>query len=170
MNIFVTVGTTSFVTLIERIDTPEFLDQLISKGFKSITIQTGKIDYKPKHLPKYQNLESEVYGLKPSIAQDFQKCDLVISHAGAGTIFEALYLKKSLIVVANNTLMDNHQVEIAEEMKKKKYLDYCSDVSRLVEVFQNFEPENIVPLPRPNTLNFKQLIDEHMGFSKKKQD
>jgi UDP-N-acetylglucosamine transferase subunit ALG13 len=33
----------------------------------------------------------------------------VVSHAGAGSVFEALGGRRPLLVVVNETLMDNHQ-------------------------------------------------------------
>lgn len=41
---------------------------------------------------------------------------LVVSHAGAGSIFEALRARKPLLVVVNTALMDNHQTELAEAL------------------------------------------------------
>jgi UDP-N-acetylglucosamine transferase subunit ALG13 len=43
--------------------------------------------------------------------------DLVISHAGAGSVLEALHAHKSLLVVVNDSLMDNHQTELAHKMQ-----------------------------------------------------
>ena len=40
---------------------------------------------------------------------DMKKSDLIISHAGSGTILEVLDLCIPLIVVINGDLMDNHQ-------------------------------------------------------------
>jgi len=40
-----------------------------------------------------------------------KKAQLVVSHAGSGSVFEALKLRKQLVVVVNDALMDNHQVQ-----------------------------------------------------------
>lgn len=52
--------------------------------------------------------------------------DIVISHAGSGTILEALRLplhqRPKLVVVPNETLMDNHQAELANALAKQNYL------------------------------------------------
>ncbi|XP_076655170.1 cell division cycle 5-related protein-like [Halictus rubicundus] len=52
--------------------------------------------------------------------------DLIISHAGAGSILDALENQKNLIVVANNSLMHNHQLELAEQLHLDKHLYYGS--------------------------------------------
>jgi beta-1,4-N-acetylglucosaminyltransferase len=41
---------------------------------------------------------------------------MIISHAGSGSILEALSLDKKLLIVINSSLMDNHQSELANEL------------------------------------------------------
>ncbi|CAF4575020.1 unnamed protein product, partial [Rotaria magnacalcarata] len=60
----------------------------------------------------------EYYQYKDSIENDIQQADIVISHAGAGTILQALEAHKPLLVVVNEKLMNNHQLEIANEMEQ----------------------------------------------------
>ena len=55
-----------------------------------------------------------------SVHQDISDADLVISHAGAGTCIEVLQTGKTLAVIVNDTLMDNHQVELAEKLAEVK--------------------------------------------------
>ena len=42
--------------------------------------------------------------------------------AGAGSIMEALDAGKHVIVVINDSLMDNHQTELAEQLAKDRHL------------------------------------------------
>lgn len=41
---------------------------------------------------------------------------LVISHAGSGSLFEGLALRKAIVAVPNPVLMANHQAELAEKL------------------------------------------------------
>jgi beta-1,4-N-acetylglucosaminyltransferase len=47
--------------------------------------------------------------------------------SGAGTILQALRLHKKMIVIVNESLLDNHQAELAQAMAMKKYVLY-SDI------------------------------------------
>ncbi|PIN08511.1 N-acetylglucosaminyldiphosphodolichol N-acetylglucosaminyltransferase [Handroanthus impetiginosus] len=51
----------------------------------------------------------DYFTFSSSIAKFLKSASLVISHAGSGSIFETLRLRKPLIVVVNEDLMDNHQ-------------------------------------------------------------
>ena len=43
-----------------------------------------------------------------------KRADMIISHCGAGSVLEAISLRKFLIVVVNSTLQGNHQTELAD--------------------------------------------------------
>lgn len=47
----------------------------------------------------------------PSMHAYMEAADLIISHAGSGSLFEALSLGKTIIAVPNTILMANHQVK-----------------------------------------------------------
>lgn len=54
-------------------------------------------------------LSVEYFDFAPSLAQHMESAALIISHAGSGSVFEALRLQKPLIAVPNPILMANHQ-------------------------------------------------------------
>ena len=63
------------------------------------------------------------YNFKSTLEYDMKRSDLIISHAGAGTVMEGIKVhKKKLCVVINNDLMDNHQLELATAMSQRGHL------------------------------------------------
>ena len=40
----------------------------------------------------------------------------MISHAGSGSLFEGLALRKAIVAVPNPVLMANHQAELADKL------------------------------------------------------
>jgi len=58
----------------------------------------------------------EAYRFKATLAADVASAALVVSHAGAGSVFEALRARKPLLVVVNKALADNHQLELARAL------------------------------------------------------
>ncbi|CCJ30335.1 unnamed protein product [Pneumocystis jirovecii] len=120
--VFVTVGSTRFDALISSIQQKEVQKALIAHGFSKILVQYGNSQNIFNNWESVEGLKVNGFDYSKDIEKAFKESDLIISHAGSGSIIEALELKKQLIVVVNETLMDNHQIELTEEMSRQKYL------------------------------------------------
>ncbi len=66
--------------------------------------------------------ETYDYKLADDFKKDLRKADLVIGHAGAGTLLDVMNYEKRFIAVVNDELMDNHQIELAYVMSEDKYV------------------------------------------------
>ena len=81
-------------------------------------VQVGAAEYVPRHIlqPDQERarlangLMVERFDYRPSLAALMASAALIISHAGSGSVFEALRLRVPLIAVPNAILMANHQV------------------------------------------------------------
>lgn len=81
MKVFVTVGSTLFEKLVEAVTSTEVLQELAGQGCTHLVIQYGK-GAAPQPVSA-SSIAISSYSLKPSIRENFQEADLVISHAGA---------------------------------------------------------------------------------------
>ena len=108
MLVFTTVGTTQFDPLVVAVSSNEAQQALYDRGFRRLRVQTGKGHARP--IAGTGVLEVEWFDFKAGLGEDMEAADLIISHAGAGSVLEALRRKKPLIIVVNCALMDNHQV------------------------------------------------------------
>ncbi|PSK39132.1 hypothetical protein C7M61_002445 [Candidozyma pseudohaemuli] len=68
------------------------------------------------------DLNIEVFPFAPCINDYIAGADIVVSHAGTGSILDVLRLGKPLIVVTNQDLMNDHQEEVAAQFEKLGYL------------------------------------------------
>jgi beta-1,4-N-acetylglucosaminyltransferase len=168
-NIFVTVGTTDFDELISVIDTLEFLDLLKTLKCQRLTIQIGRGKIEPVLLiteaPKH-DIMFDYFRFKPSLDEEMKIADLVISHCGAGSILEALSLDKTLIVVVNESLQENHQIELAEQLSQEHY---CVSVlpKELLSTLSNFSNESvsIQMFPKPDYNIFPNFVKSVFHFN-----
>ena len=80
-NIFVTVGSTSFHSLTALITSQPFLQLASSLHYYNITVQhgTGTMGLQ---LAETSDIRLESYDYKPSLQEDYERADLIISHAG----------------------------------------------------------------------------------------
>jgi beta-1,4-N-acetylglucosaminyltransferase len=132
--IFVTVGTTKFDELVKEVDkiAPRFKEKII--------IQIGNGNYRPKNC-KYFNFN-------PELNRYLKNADLIISHGGAGTIFEALNMKKNIICVENPDVNDSHQGDLLKKLEDERYLIWCKDVHDIegsIALSKKFQYKKYVP-------------------------
>ena len=141
--ILITVGTTKFENLIEAIDNEEFYYFFDNLNFDKMIIQKGKGEYIPNKFLnlKLENLKIEIYEILPNFEQIIKNSEYIISHGGAGIILESLKNKKKLFVAVNDTLMDNHQIELASSLEKDNYIYYIKDLNNLVDNIQQIIKE-----------------------------
>ncbi|KAJ8598001.1 glycosyl transferase [Rhizopogon salebrosus TDB-379] len=169
MIVFVTVGSTRFDALVEAVISEAVLSTLRDLGYDRLILQRGNSIIKSEesdpesYYIQQQGVEIEIWKYKPSIQAEFEQADLIISHAGSGTILDVLRLGKPLIVVPNPTLLDNHQEELASALQAQGYLKATS-IQNLASTIASFEPHNLVPFPPFDGNRFSKLVDEEMGY------
>src|SRR4051794_7327968 len=96
--IFVTVGTTDFDDLVER------MDDLAPALDEEVICQIGIGRYIPRHCQYFRFAASLDDCLRPA--------RLVVSHGGLGTVMEVVRLGKPLVGVSNPDRRDLHQDDI----------------------------------------------------------
>lgn len=189
--VFVTVGTTLFAPLITAVTTPEALEWMSSAGYTRLVIQYGRGDrpeVKIMNWPAAAPLKVDAYDFKATLADDIREADMVISHAGAGTVSEVLKMPSTrLVVVINTDLMNNHQTELAYAMADGNHLfvvespqdlhfhddddgdkDAVSNSSTGQNLWNAMEAFSPVPMPPGDEHDFPRLLDSFLGFAPKK--
>lgn len=157
--VLVTVGTTKFEALIKTVSQNCVLDKLKLLGFTKIQFQTGTGEFEEKH---HSELVINYCPYFDNFSDEIASSDLIISHAGAGTCLDVLKKEKPLIVVINEDLMDNHQLELAEQLGNDGYLYYCN-CSSLSDTLDN-DLTKLKLYPKVNKLTFSKYLDKCMGF------
>ena len=163
--VFVTVGTTSFDPLLQAATSSNVLEFFKENGYSGLVLQKGRGDFELES-STYKNINIECYNYKDSIADDISSAHLVLSHAGAGSILETLSFRKSLIVVVNEDLMDNHQYELASKMADEGYLYYCSGASALLNTLKTVDLNKLKQKPIVDKRVFREYVDRFVGFEK----
>jgi len=101
-----------------------------------------------------------------------KNASLIISHAGTGTIIETLSLHQPLIVVINNTLMNNHQLEIAVKLAELGYIDYVPSPDKLLDFLTKYKDNKQKQrkvLSNNNNDIFPNFLDHAIESSLKKK-
>lgn len=114
--ILVTVGTTAFDSLIEAVDQ-------ISIPGQQIVLQIADGKYIPKNYEHYRFLEN--------YDQWVARADIVITHGGAGTLFELLSRGKKIIAINNFDRKDQHQTDLISQLAMDNHLIWCKDFNQL---------------------------------------
>lgn len=128
MKILVTVGTTSFDQLIKEID-------LNCPKNWEVQFQIASGSYKPVNFPSFT--------FSDNIEEVYQMSELIICHAGAGSVYSLLELKKRIIVVPNMYRVDPHQQELAKYVENNSFALVCwniDDILMYIQKSTKFEP------------------------------
>ena len=75
---------------------------------------------------------------KSNLVDDMSVSDLIISHCGAGSILEALSMKKQLIVVINGSLQDNHQLELSDALSDGRFCHSTEPAALLTTIIEAY--------------------------------
>ena len=163
--VFATVGTTSFSALADTLLTAEVLAALHKQGYRKLVLQIGR-GPEPQ-IPSGAPLQIEWYRFKPSLEPDMRDASLIVSHAGAGSILEGMRLKKLMLVVVNDALMDNHQQELAQELHARKHL-LATVPSTLLATLRSMSdaPPALVPLPPADESVFPAFMATTLGLDR----
>ena len=164
--VFVTVGTTKFDALIQAVDRAEIAAALTAKGYSRLVIQKGAGKHQvqtlvprgSQHHQLSNGLQVQVFDFAPSLAEHMQAADLIISHAGSGSIFEALRLRKPLIAVPNAILMDNHQAELASHLAHLHHI-IAATPDTLLYTLQHLSTAGLQPYEKGNSEGIIQHIN-----------
>lgn len=159
-SVLVTVGTTKFQKLIEVVSSDEILNILKKLGYTSVLLQIGTGAFTERSLPP---LKLKYCSYVEDFASVIESVSLIISHAGAGTCLEVLQRNKPLIVVINEELMDNHQIELAEELQDANYAFYCT-CNTLASVLLGKDLLSLTTYPIPKPELFNNYVNNSVGF------
>ncbi len=140
--IFVTVGTTPFDSLIKYLDNLETKEDIVLQISKDAT-------YIPKHKKYFEFVEN--------INDYYEKASLIITHAGAGSIYNLLEKKKKIIIVPNTDRLDNHQLDISDYMNKKNYAISCTKLNTLQNIIENIDKIEFLPYDKEEFFKQKEI-------------
>jgi len=158
--VFVTVGTTSFEPLVKLVVSSKAVAQFTNWGVKKVRIQGGKSSIKENGSIWTENgIEFDFFDYKTSVLDDMLWADLIICHAGAGTTIEALDMGKTLLVVPNEALMNNHQIQLAKKLREESYA-FMATVNTFFDEMEIVDPSKVIPFPPPNTEKLVQRMNE----------
>jgi beta-1,4-N-acetylglucosaminyltransferase len=145
--IFVTIGMSNygFDRLLREVDkiTP-LLDE-------EVIIQIGHSKYKPINCSFFTFVSSE------QMKKYYENSKIIISHGGIGSILNALYNQKILIVVPRlqkfGEIIDDNQLEISNYLERKNKIIAVYDIKNLYATIKKINYYKIDHINKKNDLS-----------------
>ncbi|KAH7419911.1 glycosyl transferase [Cadophora sp. MPI-SDFR-AT-0126] len=172
---FITTGATAkFTELIQAALSAECLQTFVDNGFTRLNFQCGESMSAFEELKSIDTQGLEIHGFdfnKDGLTKEMQACQekkgisrrgLVICHAGAGTILDAMRLAVPLVVVPNSSLLDNHQEELASELEAQGYATKA-DIGNLAEAIAKACKKEEKAWGGHDT-SFAAIVDDVVGY------
>lgn len=144
--ILVTVGTTTFDSLIKTVD------EIARHIDEQIVCQIADGKYVPKNC--------EYFRYKPTLDNEFCSADLVVCHGGAGTLFKLLELNKKIISVPNLERKDKHQTDLINTLANENFITSCNELSELHGKILNSKSVSLTKYAKPEC----QIAEEIIAF------
>lgn len=130
--IFVILGTQKF----QQNRLLRMLDECKERGEISdeMIAQSGYSDYEPRHIVCHRFLEKSIF------ESYIDEADVVVSHAGVGSIMTALEKEKPVVVFPRlakyGEHVDDHQEDIARAFAGKGYILFCGETDSLPQLIE----------------------------------
>jgi len=162
--IMISVGTYSFIPLLQKMDTPEMIEVFKKHGFNKVIYQCGRSEYTVKNVQKL--IDTEVFGLTPKFQEYVIGSELIIGHGGAGTILDTIKNNIPAIIVSNEGMVNNHQQELVDALVEENAivgLRGSAEVSpeSIDAAITKIKQKVVKPLQLPKDNNiFKMILDE----------
>jgi len=119
--IFVTAGTIGSDDIIKKVD------EIAPKLNDTVFVTLGRGGYIPKNCKWVR--------YTPKITAYFKKANLVITHGGAGTLFECLLLNKRIVAIPQKHTDD--QSDIVDKLSEDGYIIKCDSLDELEKYVKN---------------------------------
>lgn len=135
--------------------------QGLTSSITSSALQGATLQAETQH-----GIQLELFQFAPDLKRFIESADIVISHAGSGTILDTLRMRPrapSLVVVPNTSLMDNHQVELAQALGQDEFLIVGSEDTLPSDV-ERAQSTVCRPFPDPDPYRFAGIVDDAMQF------
>lgn len=152
--IFVTLGTSKqpFTRLLKEID--RLIDDKIIK--EKVIVQSFNEKYTSKNYEIIKMLSKEKYD------SYIQKCNIIITHGGVGTILDGLKAKKAIIafprLLKYKEAVNDHQTQIIETFSTSKFI--LTGQIKELELLINQAKEHKIKEFKSNNEKFNNVISK----------
>lgn len=157
MKVLVTIGSMvekKFTRLFKVID--ELCDEGVLDG-KQIIAQVGFDAYQSPNYRCFDMIADEQF------KQMIEESDLIIAHAGTGTVISSIKKGKKVIIFPRMAKFDehydDHQLELAELFTKQGYVLQATDKNELKMCIHNLDSFEPIPFVSNNARMNKLVID-----------
>lgn len=158
--IFITVGSSEeykFPRLLQIVD--ELCDEGVISG-QDVIAQIGYTEYEPRNYKSFDMTSDEEF--KELVA----KADIIITHAGTGSVTSALKAHKKVIIFPRRfefkEHLDNHQLELAELFTNQGYTMTAMDKDELrnaLVAIKEFKPREFIS----SNKKINQIVMDFIG-------
>ena len=121
------------------------VDRLKQEGILQdrVVAQIGACDYEPKHIEGKRFMDKEDFDAH------IAACDLLITHAGEGSIMTGLLRQRKVIAVPRyerfGEHVSDHQLEIARALERQGCIVNVEDIHQLEGAIKDIDQRELVP-------------------------